>query len=259
MNQGKAGSHYDPTFFEYILAGSLSSSRVVCPIVHGWLRPASLLDVGCGMGAWCKTWQDIGVGDVVGVDGDYVELDALLIAPQKFYSHDLAQAFSLSRSFDLVTSLEVAEHVPTEASETFVENLVTHGKVVLFSAAVPGQGGKFHVNQQPLDFWRRLFASHGYRCFDPLRPLIRTDRRVEPWYRYNTLLYVAPEAVQRLPTEVLATEVHPGSAIADVAPWPWRLRNAIIDRLPLPMTNALVELKHRAMVWQARRKGPRNG
>lgn len=243
---------YEQGFFDYIQAGSTASARIICPILQRWFDFGSVLDVGCGQGAWCKVWADIGVGHVCGVDGDYVDLDKLLIARSQFSSQDLSQAFELSRRFDLVVSLEVAEHIPESSAEVFVDNLVKRGDIVLFSAAVPGQGGLYHVNEQPLEYWRRLFAARGYRSFDPIRPLIARNHRVEPWYRYNALLYVADAAVAQLPPEVLATEMSKGTAIPERASPLWRLRNGIIAHLPGSVARQLVRAKHLWGIWRAK-------
>jgi len=244
MSSSEDKHEYKNDFFEYINAGSSASASVICPIVVEWLKPTSLLDVGCGAGAWCQKWSQSGVGEVRGVDGDYVDRDALLMSVEQFSSHDLSQSFELQKRFDLVTSLEVAEHVDHESSRTFVENLVRHGDHVMFSAAVPGQGGEFHVNEQPLEYWRELFASFGYRCFDPLRPRIVDDSRVEPWYRYNTLIYVRDSRVSDLLSEIHDAEVPLGSAIQERAPLSWRARNAILRNLPSPLVAGLVQIKH---------------
>jgi hypothetical protein len=109
---------------------------------------------------------------------------------------------------------------------------------------VPGQGGEFHVNEQPLSYWRSLFAEHGYRCFDAVRPAITRETSVEPWYRYNILLYARGDAIERLPAEVRALEISDSAEIPDVSPLGWRARNAIIRNLPAPVVNKLVAVKH---------------
>ena len=115
---------------------------------------------------------------------------------------------------------------------------------MLFSAAVPGQGGEFHVNEQPLDYWREFFLEHGYRCFDALRPHLLKAAEVQPWYRYNTLLYVKNEACSTLPDVVLQSELAAGERIPELAPPLWRARNAILGATPQPALDLLVKLKH---------------
>lgn len=235
---------YGGDFYEYINSGSGASASVICPLLVKWLNPASVLDVGCGAGAWCRVWMNNGIGDLLGVDGDYVNRDSLLIPRENFGSHDLAQSFDAGRKFDLVVSLEVAEHVPESSAATFVENLVRHGDCILFSAAVPGQGGEFHVNEQPLSYWRELFSRYGFECFDPIRPLVVKDFRIEPWYRYNTLLYVRASKVPSLPDEIRKHRIGAGQPISELAPLSWRMRNSLIRVLPKTLVDGLVQVKH---------------
>jgi hypothetical protein len=60
---------------------------------------------------------------------------------------------------------------------------------VLFSAAIPGQGGNNHVNEQWQSYWADRFAAHGYGPRDIVRPAVRDDRSVAYWYRQNAVLY----------------------------------------------------------------------
>ncbi len=64
--------NYDKRFFDYINSGAIKSAEKVLPIVIENLRPQSVLDVGCGQGAWLHVWQKLGVPDITGIDGDYV-------------------------------------------------------------------------------------------------------------------------------------------------------------------------------------------
>ncbi|MAK61233.1 MAG: hypothetical protein CMK09_09670 [Ponticaulis sp.] len=228
-----AMSHiYDDTFFTYIEQGSFRSARKVAPIMVEALNPTSLLDVGCGRGAWAQVWGTTGISDVHGVDGEYVDTTKLHIDPSVFHKRDLAKPFDLERRFDLVTTLEVAEHLPPDASRRFVDSLVRHGDRILFSAAPPGQGGERHVNEQSLEFWRSLFAEHGYVPFDFLRPLVSDDKSIEPWYRYNTILYVAASSIEDLPEEVKATAIDETKPLSDPSPLTWRLRRALVRLMP---------------------------
>lgn len=240
MEQSKA---YSSDFYAYNNRVAVASARAVVPRVAALLAPASVLDVGCGVGAWCDVWLENGASEVTGADGDYVESERLLIGAERFIAANLAQPFSAGACFDLVMSLEVAEHVPEAHADTFIANLIRHGEVVLFSAAVPGQGGEFHVNERPLGYWRDKFAAHGYDCFDPLRPMLRNDANVAPWYRYNMLLYVARSRVPALSPTILASRVDPTKPIPDDSPLWWRLRNGTIGLLPPFLTNALAKAR----------------
>jgi 2-polyprenyl-3-methyl-5-hydroxy-6-metoxy-1,4-benzoquinol methylase len=131
----------------------------------------SVLDVGCATGTSLAAWLEAGVPDIRGIDGSYVDPSQLDIEERLFTAGDLSLPISLNRTFDLVQSLEVAEHINPDAAATFVDTLVQHSNgLILFSAAPPGQGGESHINERPYDFWRRLFGHRGYEPFDYIRP-----------------------------------------------------------------------------------------
>jgi SAM-dependent methyltransferase len=183
-------SPYDSLFYEDQKGGSYNSAQQVVPYLIRFLQPASILDVGCGVGTWLKVFLEHKVEDVVGVDGEYVDRSQLLIPSEKFVVADLTQGLDLKRQFDLVVSLEVAEHLPTASSSLLVETLAAHGRVVMFSAAVPGQGGTDHINEQWPDYWKRLFEARGYSLVDCLRAKFWNDKKIVPTYRQNMVLYV---------------------------------------------------------------------
>lgn len=188
------------------------------------------MDVGAGRGAWLSIWKKHGVS-VLGIDGSYVNTEALLVHDDEFEARDLATGFSLARRFDLATSFEVAEHLPPSASERFVRNLLDSSDLVAFSAAVVGQGGEHHVNERPLQFWRELFQAHGYVCYDCIRPPVSGNQTVVPWYRNNVLLYANKDGAARLSPQakegrVSSSTIHDGGDIG------WRLRKAIVRLLP---------------------------
>ena len=65
---------------------------------------------------------------------------------------------------------------------------------VLFSAALPGQGGTHHINEQWHGYWHRLFSQRGFDCFDVLRPRLCSNRDVAWWFRQNIFMYAARES-----------------------------------------------------------------
>jgi SAM-dependent methyltransferase len=235
---------YAPSFFDYQQVGSLVSARAVVPLLLRHLKPRSVLDVGCGAGAWVRAWLDAGAPEVWGVDADYVRPQQLLFAPSRFRAVNVAAPFDVGRAFDLVQCLEVAEHLDPAASETLVENLVMHAPIVLFSAAPPGQGGEHHVNERPYGYWRGLFARHGFELFDFVRPLIAHRADVEPWYRYNILLFARADLGGELDAAIAATHVPATRPVPDNAPFAWRMRRRALSWLPVPAVSALASAKH---------------
>ena len=182
---------YDSKFMDYADVSSKHSAQTIAGWLMAKLKIASVMDVGCAKGTWLNAWRELGATEIQGVDGDYIRRQDLLIAQECFVAHDLSKPLDLQRKFDLVQTLEVAEHINANAADIFVENLVKHSRgLILFSAAPPGQGGEFHINEQNYDYWRRIFAELGFEPYDCIRPVIAADASISFWYRYNVFLYV---------------------------------------------------------------------
>jgi hypothetical protein len=184
-----------------------------------------------------------GVGDVLAVDGDYVQADQLVIPANRFQAHDLSTPLDLGRTFDLVQSLEVAEHLPHAKAAMFVETLTRHGDVVLFSAAVPHQGGEHHVNEQPPEYWRQLFLGRGYAVFDFLRPRLADQKQVKGWYRYNSYLYANAAGQALLSDLVLASRVEKDRPLEIGGDFAWNARRAMVRLIPPALVKPVAMVK----------------
>jgi SAM-dependent methyltransferase len=237
---------YDQQFIRYAATSSRYGASKVIPVALSALDVDSVLDVGCAGGGWLSEWKQAGIADVFGVDGAYVETADLAIESERFMSADLARQFELGRTFDLVQSLEVAEHIDEAASDVFVSNLVRHAaRFILFSAAVPGQGGEHHVNEQPYDFWRKRFAESGFSAYDFVRPRIAADNRISFWYRYNIILYVRNHYIADLDPIVSVTRIPDGEPVPDISSGWFRLRRNIVRSLSAKNRDRLARLKAR--------------
>ncbi len=206
---------YDADFFEDKAAGSRASAQAVMDVVLALpIGPiASAVDVGCGIGTWGAELMARGI-EVVGVDGSYVDTNTLHIPSSQFVAHDLTAPLDLKRRFDLVVSVEVIEHLSVEFERQFVADLVRHGDLVLFSGAIPGQGGLHHVNERWASHWVQLFSEHEYRLFDIIRPALWNDPAVEWWYRQNVMLFAQGAVADRieqagLPSMAVLDVIHP--------------------------------------------------
>lgn len=203
MEQDNHSRASDPTGYNTLLSANtearLAAARVILSPLFEVFTPTSVLDVGCGLGAWLLVAKELGADMIQGVDGPWIDTQTLIIPEQHFLAQNLDEPLSLARKFDLVTSLEVAEHVAPEAADTFVDSLVAHGDIILFSAAIPFQGGQGHVNEQWPGYWARKFQARGYQVIDAIRPMIWTDENVFWWLRQNTLLFMNESALERFP------------------------------------------------------------
>jgi SAM-dependent methyltransferase len=239
---------YDKTFMQYAAQSSAYAAGIIASHLAPMLGVTSVLDVGCALGTWLRAWSERGVTDCHGIDGDYVDPAMLEIPRDRFTAIDLNRSFDLCRQFDLVQSLEVAEHITPPASDVFVDCLARHARrFVLFSAAPPGQGGEFHVNERPSEYWRSALARHGFVAIDVVRPAIAGDAKIPYWYRYNAFLYVRLAELGKVDRRLSDLVVHEGTPLADVAPLAFRIRKAIVRRLPSAVQHGVARLKAKFM------------
>jgi SAM-dependent methyltransferase len=175
---------YDQAFYDLIRPGVQASAAVVVPLVLDHIPARTVVDVGCGEGWWAHEFVQHGC-EVAGIDGAYVTESPL---GDRFIPHDLTEPLPNLGRYDLAVCFEVAEHLPPERGVSLIGELCALALTILFSAAIPGQGGVGHVNEQPPSYWAGLFNRHDYAVSGALRWLIWDDDRVEPWYRGNLLL-----------------------------------------------------------------------
>lgn len=171
------------------------SSRVILSILFRYMKPLSVLDVGCGLGTWLKVASEMGVPETYGIDGPWLDISQLRIPASLTEKRDLEMPFDLGRRFDLAICLEVAEHLFEKSAAEFVGTLTRHAPVVLFSAAIPSQGGHHHVNERFLPYWVELFRHRRYRPLDIIRSEIWENPDVHFWLRQNTVLFVHEDMI----------------------------------------------------------------
>jgi hypothetical protein len=180
---------YDGAFYSQQREGSKRSARIILPIIFDLIKPQSIVDVGCGVGTWLSVAGELGVRNLTGFEGNWVKDVLREEGNFSINLSDLERKIATADRFDLAMCLEVAEHLSEPRADSLVADLCSLSDVVLFGAAIPGQGGTGHVNEQWQSYWANNFQKNGFLAYDVIRPEVWTNDQVEPWYRQNILLY----------------------------------------------------------------------
>jgi SAM-dependent methyltransferase len=187
--------HYGRDFYDSHVSRSLAGARHYANIVSSIFRPRSVVDIGCGRGAWLAAFQETGAAKLVGLDGAWLSQNDMLNRFIEFREvnletfHDTTQ---LGR-FDLAISVEVAEHLQPSRSDGFCRLLTSFADSVVFGSAFNHQPGTNHINLRLCSFWGLLFASKGYAAFDLFRPPLWGNDDVAFYYQQNTFFYTRRE------------------------------------------------------------------
>ena len=185
---------YPLAFYEARHESTIYSANAILRVVLGLLPPIrSAVDIGCGVGTWLSVLKNMGVERIQGVDGDWVPVELLDIPADNVIAANLENPIDLGTRFDLAICLEVAEHLSPAAAPRLVSSLADLSDFVLFSAAIPFQGGKHHVNEQWPTYWVDLFREVGYSAVDLVRAPLWNDAAIPVWYRQNTLIFAKEE------------------------------------------------------------------
>ena len=177
----------------------MKDASIVVPILIELFQPDSVIDVGCACGEWLSVFIEKGIDNIYGVDGEWIDKRLLRIPEKHYISHDLLEPFNIDKKFDLILCLEVAEHLPIYSSDVLINTLTRLGPVIVFSAAIPYQGGNHHINEQWQSFWADKFRDKGYKVIDCLRELL-WDKPISFWYSQNILIFANEEYLQNCQT-----------------------------------------------------------
>ncbi len=215
----KNNTPYGSDFYEQQQEISLSSAREVVPYLLSILPVQSVCDPGCGVGTWLAAFRELGVEETLGIDGDYVSRDQLRIPADCFVPADLTEDWLpesvQERRFDLAISVGVAEHLPQSSARSFVRRLTQLSDLVLFSAALPKQGGTNHVNEQWPSYWIDIFADYGFQRIDCMRAPFWRNQRIDLCYRNNMFVFADSSALECFP-KLGALSVSCRGTVADI-------------------------------------------
>lgn len=182
------------------------AAEIITPIIIDLFDPISVIDYGCANGIWLAEFKNLGVDEILGIDGYMFNKELLQIPEKSFIFHDLNKPFEPKHKYDVAISLEVAEHLDINKSDIFINSLIASSDIIIFSAAIPYQGGLNHKNEQWPNYWIRKFSDHGYFTLDLIRNMIWSIEDIPVWYRQNILCFIHNSCYENYKKENLKTE-----------------------------------------------------
>jgi len=195
-------NQYTNKFYQQRRKQTLASAQIILKKLFTTFSPKLIIDFGCATGIWLAECKRLGATKTYGVDGDWVDRDLLEIDSSEFKNHDFGQLkYNSEYKYELAMCIEVAEHLSEEMGSMLIDSLTETSDVILFSAAVCGQGGTGHINEQAQYYWAQEFSKRDYVCLDLLRPEIWENETVNVIYKQNMLVYVRQSVCDRLSLE----------------------------------------------------------
>ena len=188
-------SLYDENFYKKNNKTEYAAKTII-DYLFGIFLHESVVDIGCGRGAWLVACKMAGAKILYGIDGHWNTQKDMLDQSIKFFQADLDKNISIPDKavFDICISLEVAEHISKDHASHFVSSLCKASEVVIFSAAFEGQGGTGHINENKHSYWANIFLQKGYLPFDIIRPKYWGETKIDFWYKQNIFLYIKKES-----------------------------------------------------------------
>lgn len=184
-------------YFHSELVHNTKAAEHFLPYLFKVIHPKTVVDVGCGLGTWLKVFKMNGTSEILGIDGSNVDQSKLAIDKNEFLVHDLTLPIQLNKKFDLSICLEVAEHLPENKADILIETLTSSSNQILFSSALPFQGGQNHLNEKSFSYWVNKFNNKGFIVLDIFRNEIWNDENINWWYRQNIFFVKRSQEVQQ--------------------------------------------------------------
>lgn len=185
---------YSDEYYEHTVEGpAVRSSGTIADSIVTDLKPARVVDVGCGTGALLDALRSRGC-EVFGLEYSEAGLKFCRSRNLDVAKFDLERdTLDDGRTFDAAVSMEVAEHLPEHIADRYVDLLTRLAPVIVFTAAPPGQGGEDHVNEQPPEYWITKFRDRAFEQDTKLsgqwRESWRASDQVENWYFQNLMIF----------------------------------------------------------------------
>lgn len=182
---------YDASYYAFVDGYAKAAAPVMARGLVEELKPRTLVDVGCGSGAFLREVQALGV-TCIGIENSEHAIATCRSRGLDVRHADLRDSKLEFGKHDLATSFEVAEHLPESLADAYVRLLCSLSAQVAITAAPPGQGGINHINEQPQAYWVAKFAAHGFELQPEIGDVLSKRWRAENvayWYADNLMVF----------------------------------------------------------------------
>ncbi|MDD5005783.1 MAG: methyltransferase domain-containing protein [Candidatus Omnitrophica bacterium] len=182
---------YDDKFFNKNLEWNVPIAAKLTGVLIDYFNPSSVVDLGCGNAEFLSEFQKRGI-PIQGYEGSRSAIEKALVDKKYIQLFDLRNKIELDKRYDLALCLEVAEHIENKFSQRLVENLTNLSDTIIFTAATPGQGGHFHINEQPHEFWVNIFKERNYDYDDKITERVKAamrEKKILWWYCDNLMIF----------------------------------------------------------------------
>jgi len=123
-------------------------------------EPKTVLDAGCALGFLVEAFRNHGV-EAFGVDISRFAIENVY-ADIKPYCWVGSVCEPFPQKYDLITCIEVLEHLAQRDSEKAIANLCAHANEIIFSSTPFDYKESTHFNVQPPEYWAEQFARRGF-------------------------------------------------------------------------------------------------
>ena len=124
------------------------------------LNPQNVLDVGCAIGYLVEALRD------QGTDADGIDISEYAISQvredMKPYCKVQSVTSPINKKYDLITCIEVFEHLEAEDIPVAIENICNSANRILFSSTPFDYEEETHISVHNPEFWVEQFAYNGF-------------------------------------------------------------------------------------------------
>lgn len=202
-------------------------------LTSGAKTPIDILDVGCGNGLFLPKLSEL--GRVTGIETDVRLLSHDTPMRDRIYTEPLGSALYADKRFDLVTALDVIEHIHDDqaAVEHMIALLKPNGRLVV---TVPAHQSLWSTHDDINHHYRR----YGYQ---QLRDLLGGCGRIRIIRYFNHALYVPKRILAFLGRYVgtqLKQERIPNRLLNGIARWWCEAEYRLCAARPPPIGSSLI-------------------